>query len=64
MVHEIELEGEARTLGHGVWHPHGNRRGICKAEILVLEPLIDLFSRNPVKEQGEHFKTVAACCCC
>lgn len=24
-AHGIVLEGEARTLGHGVWHPRGNR---------------------------------------
>lgn len=50
MVHGLVLEGEARTLGCGVWHSRGNRGGKLQSRELVLGQLIDLFGRTPVKE--------------
>ena len=50
MAHGLALEGEARTLGRGVWHSTGNRGRKLQSRELVLGQLIDLFSRTPVKE--------------
>ena len=60
MVHEIELEGEARTLGHGVWHPRGNRGGEFAKQRSCPGTVNRPVQQEPSEGTGEHFKTAAA----
>lgn len=57
MAHGIVLEGEARTLGRGVWHPRGNRGGEFAKQRSCSGTLNRPVQQEPSEGTGENFKT-------
>lgn len=57
MAHGTVLEGEARTLGRGVWHPHGNRGGEFAQQRSCPGTLNRPVQQEPSEGTGENFKT-------